>query len=326
MKRALSRRAIVILVCVGAFATTVGVAFAGTITTPSQRPFTVPSDSAGNPVPFDIFGTGFPHSVSIYAEMCDGTPASTPGWSPGVNCDSGSAKAPSLSDASGNVSFLAIDPNHHFPVFKGISPQQKFKCLSPHDPIALDPSFVNGQPDVEFDGAFDWTNCQLRVASQRDSFVGDQAFVTLVLPDAPSGTTTTTSSSSTSTTSTTTTTGPPPPNTTCGMGAGVAQTPPKPPKYTGVVKISKGLLTTPAVKDTKWKLAGSLDNCLHFPIAPKTGSSITGGILKASIELPPGSTCTDVAQSDTPVKASLQVKWSAFSDGKLKPVASDKFK
>jgi hypothetical protein len=35
-----------------------------------------------------------------------------------------------------------------------------------------------------------------------------------------------------------------------------------------LVKIAAGLNTAAAVKDTKWKLQGSVDACTNFPNAP----------------------------------------------------------
>jgi hypothetical protein len=341
MNKRVTRRLVLVVIGIGVLAASVGVAFAGTLTTPSSNPFTVPSDGNGNPVPFDIVGKSFPVSTKIYAMECDGTPANAAGWTVGANCDTGSAKTPEASDASGNVTFPASDPNHHFPVFKGDSPQQRFWCLSLHDPIVLAPGFHNGQDDPALDGQKDWDNCQLRVASGLTDFSPDQTFLTLVLPDTPSGTTSTTTTTSststtsstttttktttTTTTSTTTTTAKAGSNPSCGMGAGIPQVAPKPPKNSGLVKISKGLLDTPAVKDTKWKFSGTLDNCMNFPMAVKTGTPITSGSMKASVELPPGSTCSSIV-SGPPVKAALQVKWNALSAGKSKPVAADKFK
>jgi hypothetical protein len=112
------------------------------------------------------------------------------------------------------------------------------------------------------------------------------------------------------------------------MGAGIPQTPPNPPKNSGLIKLSKGLLTAPAIKDTKWKLTGTADNCSNFPTAVKTGTPITSGSIKVQVELPPGATCSNVVVG-TAVKASWQVKWNAIDPGtgKVKSgVAKDKGK
>jgi len=134
--------------------------------------------------------------------------------------------------------------------------------------------------------------------------------------------TTTTVAPTTTTTAgpTTTTTIPTPPGSpTCGMGAGIPQTPPKPNKNIGTVKISKGLLTTPAVKDTKLTVSGTLENCTGFESIPtKYGTPITSGSIKLTLEIPPGSTCSGLT-SGFPVKSSLSIKWNAINPKNNKP-------
>jgi hypothetical protein len=165
------------------------VALAGTITQPSTIPFTVPGDSIGNPVAFDVTVSGFSPGALVYVEQCDGTPPTTQGWSPTVNCDLGSSPAASIVASDGTAAFLASDANHAFVPFKGPSPQGLFNCLSPNDP-----SPNNGLPDFR--------NCQLRVSTNNTLLTPDQAFVTLELPGTVAGATTTTTSSTTSTTTT----------------------------------------------------------------------------------------------------------------------------
>jgi hypothetical protein len=113
---------------------------------------------------------------------------------------------------------------------------------------------------------------------------------------------------------------------TCDMGAGIPQTPPKPPKNAGLVKISKGLTATPAAAKTKWKFTGTIENCTNGPFSSKTGTAVTAGAVQLQVDLPPGSTCSTLIPG-VPLKASLKVKWMALaSTGKLKTVATDTIK
>lgn len=113
-------------------------------------------------------------------------------------------------------------------------------------------------------------------------------------------------------------------NPSCGMGAGIPH-PPRPPKNSGVMKIAPGLEIAPTTKQTKQAFSGTLDNCMNFPSAPKTGTPIVSGSMKLRIVVPPGASCNQFV-SGAPVKASLQVKWNALANGKSKTVAQDKFK
>ena len=110
----------------------------------------------------------------------------------------------------------------------------------------------------------------------------------------------------------------------CGMGAGTPQ-PPKPPKNSGVVKITKGLTATAAPAATKWKFTGTVDACTNGPTSPKTSSAITGGSMQVQLTLPPGSTCANLIPGP-PTKVAVQVKWTALSGGKPKVVETTKFK
>ncbi len=88
-------------------------AFASTVTIPSTNPFKVPSDSLGHPTPFTIAATGFTAGSQVFVEQCDGTPPTTAGWDPTINCDAGSAPAPAIADAGGKAIFPAGDPTRH---------------------------------------------------------------------------------------------------------------------------------------------------------------------------------------------------------------------
>ena len=78
-----------------------------TITAPTQNPFTVPGDSAGNPQPFTISANGFTGVSFVFVEQCDGTPSTAQGWNPNINCDSGTSPAKKAPDGSGAVTFPA---------------------------------------------------------------------------------------------------------------------------------------------------------------------------------------------------------------------------
>src|SRR5262249_6624842 len=71
-------------------------------------------------------------------------------------------------------------------VFKGPSPQFIFNCLSPNDP----------SPN---NGLDDFRNCQVRVSGGTPGDTPEQAYFSIVLPDAPVATTTTTSTTTTTT-------------------------------------------------------------------------------------------------------------------------------
>jgi hypothetical protein len=147
-------------------------ALAGTISTPSSNPFTIPVDGSGNPVAFDVAGTGFPANTPIYVEECDGVAPTSPGWSPTTHCDNQTSGTPITSDGSGNVTFPASNQNSNFiPFPAGLSPSGLFNCIAPGQ---TPPS--NGKPS--------YTNCQLRMSSNDSGVTADQAFITLTYPAA----------------------------------------------------------------------------------------------------------------------------------------------
>src|SRR5262249_55445219 len=115
-------------------------------------------------------------------------------------------------------------------------------------------------------------------------------------------------------------------NPQCTMGAGLVQPPPKPPKNAGLVKINKGLMAAAAVKDTKFTVSGTLENCQNFPTVPKQAGPIMNGSFKLSLEIPPGSTCSSLITGAV-VKSSLSITWSTpdpLKPGKFKKVSSEK--
>jgi hypothetical protein len=151
------------------------VASAGTFTTPSGssgRPFVVPADAQGNPIPFRITGSGWGQRHQVWIEQCDGLSPTAPNWSVTADCDITSSPAAAVSNAGGEVSFPAGDHNYAFPVFKGPSPQNLFNCLSPQQ---KDPH--NGLPDFR--------NCKVRMSTNNSSVTSDQTFLPITLPEGP---------------------------------------------------------------------------------------------------------------------------------------------
>lgn len=146
-------------------------ALAGTITSPSANPYTVPGDATGTPQSFTVSGSGFTQGQQVYIEQCDGVPSSTAGWSPTEHCDLGTSPAAVTVGAAGTVTFPANNANFGFTPFKGLSPQGLFTCGSPAD---TDPN--DGLPYFE--------NCQVRISTSNTAVTADQAFFTLTLPDA----------------------------------------------------------------------------------------------------------------------------------------------
>jgi hypothetical protein len=146
-------------------------ALAGTITTPSSSPYTVPGDATGTPQSFTVSASGFTAGQQVYIEQCDGVPSTSPGWNPTEHCDLGTSPSARTADASGNVTFTANDPNFGFTPFKGLSPQGLFTCGAPGD---TDPS--DGIPYFE--------DCQIRVSTSNTAVTADQSFLTITLPDA----------------------------------------------------------------------------------------------------------------------------------------------
>jgi hypothetical protein len=145
-----------------------------TISSPSNG-FNVPGDGSGNAtVPFDVSVSGYGASQNVFIELCDGKPSSTPGWSPGLDCDNGTSPAAGITDANGNFTFHANDPNHQFPpptVDLKHPPTGAFECFAPGE----------SQPN---DGLPHWTNCQLRSSTNNGAATTDQAFITLTMPAA----------------------------------------------------------------------------------------------------------------------------------------------
>ncbi len=165
MRRKLACSCALSVVVVLAFA---NAAFATTITAPTQNPFTVPGDAAGNPQAFTISASGFSPGQSVFVEQCDGRSPASPQFDVSTDCDFGNAPGPVIADPGGNVSFVA-GSSHEFVPFVGESPQSKFNCLYP------------GQPSPG-NGLTDWTNCQLRVSGNNAGAAGDQVFFTITLP------------------------------------------------------------------------------------------------------------------------------------------------
>jgi hypothetical protein len=259
----------------------------GTVTTPASNPFNVPGDAAGNPLSFQIDASPFPEGVSVaFVEQCDGVdPATDPNYSPLDHCDTFSSTSKVDVHADGIAEFLANDPNYGFNPFKGSDSLHRWNCIAPGDP---DPG--NGKPT--------YTNCQIRVSTDQNSFSPSDAYATMTLPS---------------------------PAPRCHMGDGIPQVAPKPNKNTGLDKISAGLLPAAAAKDTKHKLTGTLENCLSTPTAVKTGTVLDGGSIQVQAEMGPGANCTNMITGAI-VKSKVTIKWNAHDNkaNKDKTVATDK--
>jgi hypothetical protein len=165
-------------------------AFAGTITAPlcagavcsPGNPYQAITDvnasGVGTPRFFTITGTGYtPQGTNVTVEVCDGTPSTTPGWDPTINCDPGSVPAGALSDANGNVAFPATDLNLRLHLFDGISPSGSFNCVRADEP---DPG--NGLPTFGLPGT---APCQIRMSTNPTVTTTDQAFFSFALVHVP---------------------------------------------------------------------------------------------------------------------------------------------
>ena len=138
------------------------------IVTPSTNPFVASAGAGGLPQSFTIVANGFTPNDNVFVEQCDGVPATDANWSPGRDCDFGSAPPAAIVDGTGTATFdaasdLALTP------FRGISPEHKFNCLAP------------GQADPDNSRA-SFDNCQVRVSTNNDAATSDQVFLGIVLP------------------------------------------------------------------------------------------------------------------------------------------------
>ena len=138
------------------------------ITQPTENPLHVALDAQGRPVPFTVEVSGFPFRTAVFVEQCNGRPTSAPNWSPTIDCDLASARAPVYADSHGVVRFDAADSRRGLNAFSGPSPQGIFNCLPPN---ADSPK--NGLPDFR--------NCQIRVSSNPTQITSDQALLPIVL-------------------------------------------------------------------------------------------------------------------------------------------------
>jgi hypothetical protein len=172
MRCAVAVTAALVLLVGGAVA-----AGAASITSPTS-PFNAPAaDTAGNPDFFTVSATGYPVGAAVFVEQCDGVAPSAPQYSPSEHCDAATGQAPVFADGSGNATFLATDQNRRLIPFKGESPQGLFNCNALGE---TPPS--NGLPN--------FTNCQIRVATQTGATTTDQAYIDIVLPAADTTTAT----------------------------------------------------------------------------------------------------------------------------------------
>ena len=140
-----------------AAASTASAVGAATIVEPTARPFVVPADARGRPLPFTIVAAGFQPGRLVVVEQCDGKSPSAPNWSPTLNCDLGTSPAPVIAGGDGRAVFDAHDHNHAFTPFVGESPEALFSCGSP--------------------GA-----CTVRVSTNNSTATADQVFFAIALP------------------------------------------------------------------------------------------------------------------------------------------------
>lgn len=112
----------------------------------------------------------------------------------------------------------------------------------------------------------------------------------------------------------------------CTMGAGLEQTPPKPPKNEGTLKIARGLTSTPSTSPTKFVFSGTLENCRNFPAVPGAPGPITNGSVKVTLGVPAGSTCAALT-AGFPIATQLSITWTTpdpSKPGKFKKVGAEK--
>jgi hypothetical protein len=169
-----SRHAAILALAVALVAALGASAWAVTVTpthAPSENPFWVPRDAAGNPQFFDISATGLGHNEPAFVEVCDGVSPTTQSYSSSQHCDLASG-GEANTDSSGNVTFHASDSNERLNIFVGLSPQGFFNCVGPTDALPN-----NGQPS--------YRNCQVRVSGGTSGDTTEQAYFTLSEPDAP---------------------------------------------------------------------------------------------------------------------------------------------
>jgi hypothetical protein len=181
----MSRRLVAVGISAAVVIGSAGAAYAA-ITSPTQSPFPVPSDSGGNPQPFTITANGFTPLQPVYVEECDGKTPNVGSWNVTLDCDNGRTTPGNDADGNGNVTF-SVGNGFPFTPFKGESPSSLFNCLSPHG-AAIGNGLTN------------YTNCQIRVSSNNAGKTGDEAYLRITLPDAPSDTSTTTTAPTTTTT------------------------------------------------------------------------------------------------------------------------------
>src|SRR6202042_3365621 len=87
---------------------------------------------------------------NVFIEICDGTPASTPGWDPNANCDLGSSPSPQIAaTGTGNVTYAATNGGNSIVDFRGQSPQGFFNCVAAEDIPAGTPQNADGSYNLD---------------------------------------------------------------------------------------------------------------------------------------------------------------------------------
>jgi len=144
------------------------------IVEPTDRPYHVKLDAKGNPVPFTVVASGFTPNANVFIIQCDGRAASEPFWSPGRDCDAGTAPGPVTADAHGVARFDAANPNQRVLLSVGQSPESVFNCMPP-----------GTKPPSNQLRTF--TTCQLRVSTNNAQATQDQVFFPIVFGGSSSG-------------------------------------------------------------------------------------------------------------------------------------------
>jgi hypothetical protein len=168
-----------LLAIVGLAVVTAMPASAGTIISPSgtvAAPFVVPVNNAGAPEPFTVVGSGWTPNRLVYILVCDGVSPASRDWLPDGDCDTATEPAGVKANAKGMVTFPASNSNFDLTLFRGASPQGLFNCLSPHQ---ADPR----------NGLRSFRNCQIRMTENDSLTATTDAFLPIVVPDAPPGAT-----------------------------------------------------------------------------------------------------------------------------------------
>jgi hypothetical protein len=144
------------------------------IVEPTAHPYHVQLDDKGNPIAFTVVASGFTPNANVFIIQCDGRAASDPFWSPGRDCDAGTAPGAVSADAHGVAHFDAANPNQRVLLSVGQSPESIFNCV----PAGAEPPS---------NGLRNFTTCQLRVSTNNAQATDDQVFLPIEFGGSSSG-------------------------------------------------------------------------------------------------------------------------------------------